>query len=284
MGKRKRRQRAELPLFDLPLNPDAVEDENRGPTSLDGMDLAVEAATPDLKLDAATPAVIEEAPPAVSVQEAAPAPEPAAPAPEPAAPTPEPAAPAPEPAAPEDPAPEPSESTGSEAEASAPQLDLLDLAVRNEASKADSSQGQEASSTESAEGDSSETVRLGDRLLSGIADLAIQLLMLGLAVTATHGLGVVITSADWMPLALLSLSFSFLYWFVPLAFWGQTPGMAWVGHAARAASGEPLSFRQTFLRWLGALMTLGLAGLPLILAWTGGSLSDRISGSQTVTS
>ena len=123
---------------------------------------------------------------------------------------------------------------------------------------------------------------LGDRLLGGLADLAVQLLMLGLAIAASHALGVAVSPADWMPFAVLALAFSFLYWVVPLAFWGQTPGMAWVGHTAREADGEPLTFSQTFRRWLGAFLTLALAGLPLLLALTGRSFTDRLSGSRTV--
>ncbi len=151
----------------------------------------------------------------------------------------------------------------------APQLDLIELASKT--------------SVEGAAGESpaAEAAILGDRLLGGLADLAAQLLMLGLAIAITHSLGVVVTVADWMPFAVLASVFSFLYWVVPLAFWGQTPGMAWVGHAARSPGGEPLTFGQTIRRWLGSILTLGLAGLPLLLTLTGRSLTDRISGSKT---
>ncbi len=123
---------------------------------------------------------------------------------------------------------------------------------------------------------------LGDRLLGGLADLAAQLIALGLAIAATHALGVVVTIDDWEPFGVLALVFSFLYWMVPLAFWGQTPGMAWVGHTARSTSGEPLSFGQTFMRWLGSIVTLAFAGLPLLIALTGRSLTDRVSNSRTL--
>ncbi len=125
---------------------------------------------------------------------------------------------------------------------------------------------------------------LGDRLLGGLADLAAQLIALGLAIAATHAMDIVVTVADWMPFGVLALVFSFPYWTVPLAFWGQTPGMTWVGHTARSTSGEPLSFGQAFMRWFGAILTLALAGLPLLLALTGRSLTDRISGSRTIAS
>jgi uncharacterized RDD family membrane protein YckC len=123
---------------------------------------------------------------------------------------------------------------------------------------------------------------LAERLRGGLADLAVQLLMLAVAVTAAYRLGVAVTVEYWPPFAVLALVFSFLYWVVPLAFWGQTPGMAWVGHLARGPDDGPLTFGQTLRRWLGALLTLSLAGLPLLLALGGRSLSDRLSGSRSV--
>lgn len=123
---------------------------------------------------------------------------------------------------------------------------------------------------------------LAERLRAGLADLAVQLLMLAVAVTAAYRLGVTVTVEYWPPFAVLALVFSFLYWVVPLAFWGQTPGMAWVGHLARGPDDGPLTFDQTFRRWLGALLTLSFAGLPLLLALGGRSLSDRLSGSRSV--
>jgi uncharacterized RDD family membrane protein YckC len=85
----------------------------------------------------------------------------------------------------------------------------------------------------------------------------------------------------WPPLLLLVLAFSFVYSVVPLAFWGQTPGMAWRGLHARGPGGEPLSFEQTARRWVGALLTAALAGIPLLLTRSGASVSDRLSGSET---
>ena len=88
---------------------------------------------------------------------------------------------------------------------------------------------------------------------------------------------------DVPPLLVFALLFSFLYSVFSLAFWGQTPGMAWAGQLARSVTGEPLTFGQTALRWLGGLLTLLLAGLPLLLALAGGrSLADRISDSKTL--
>lgn len=121
-----------------------------------------------------------------------------------------------------------------------------------------------------------------DRLLAGTLDLGIQVLVSGGAVAAVRAMGVPVALADGLPFVLFGLIFSFLYWFIPLAFWGQTPGMAWVGNSAVNLDDEPLSFGQTLLRWCGALLTLALAGLPLLLACGGRSLSDRLSDSKTV--
>ena len=124
-----------------------------------------------------------------------------------------------------------------------------------------------------------------DRLLGGLADLVIHLAVLGTVVLAVHGMGVPLTLEDWPAFAGFGLVFSFLYSVIPLAFWGKTPGMAWVGHSARSLGDESLTFGQTALRWTGAILTVGLAGLPLLLALGGGrSLSDRLSDSKTVQS
>lgn len=125
------------------------------------------------------------------------------------------------------------------------------------------------------------TVTVGDRLLAGVADIAVHVVMMGTALGAVIGLGVPLTTQSWPAFAVLALAFSFLYWVVPLAFWGQTPGMAWIGHITRGAEDEPLSFGQTIRRWIGAWLTVGLAGLPLLLGLGGRSLSDRLSGTDT---
>ncbi|HEX5717169.1 MAG TPA: RDD family protein [Thermoanaerobaculia bacterium] len=90
--------------------------------------------------------------------------------------------------------------------------------------------------------------------------------------------------SDWPAVALFLLSFSFLYTVVPLAFWGHTPGMAWAGLDARSRDGEPLAFDQTARRWIGGILTLLFLGLPLLLAFGGRSLSDLLSGSETLSS
>ena len=128
-----------------------------------------------------------------------------------------------------------------------------------------------------------EPAPLFDRLLAGFADLMVHAVLLGVAAGATVALGVPLRLELWPPFAVLGFVLSFLYWTVPLAFWGQTPGMAWIGNSSRSVDDEPLSFGQAVLRWVGALTTIAFAGLPILLALGGRSLSDRMSDSKTLT-
>ncbi len=121
----------------------------------------------------------------------------------------------------------------------------------------------------------------GTRIAAGAADLLVHAAMAVLLLVGTRMLGVHPVLADWPALGIFLLAFSFLYMVVPLAFWGHTLGMAWAGLVARNQDGEPLTFDQTARRWLGGLLTLGLAGLPLLLTGTRRSLTDRLSGSTT---
>ncbi len=126
-----------------------------------------------------------------------------------------------------------------------------------------------------------ETAPLGARLRAAAGDLAIFLAVSGIAAVGARLLGATVGLAALLPLGCFLLAFSFLYSVVSLAFWGQTPGMAWSGLVARTDETEPLSFGQTALRWLGSWLTWALGGLPGLLALTGRSLADRISGSAT---
>jgi uncharacterized RDD family membrane protein YckC len=123
--------------------------------------------------------------------------------------------------------------------------------------------------------------RLAPRLRAAAADLAI---LVAIGVVAAFGadlLEVPVGPAQIAPLALFVVAFSFLYFVVPLAFWGATPGMSWSGLVVRTGASEPLSFGQSALRWLGTWITWALGGLPGVLALTGRSLADRLSGSIT---
>jgi uncharacterized RDD family membrane protein YckC len=122
------------------------------------------------------------------------------------------------------------------------------------------------------------------RLAAGAADLLVHAAVGVGVLVGCRWMGVHPVLSDWPALALFLLSFSFLYTVVPLAFWGHTPGMAWAGLDARSRDGEPLAFDQTARRWLGTVLTLLLVGLPLLLAFGGRSLSDLLSGSETLSS
>jgi uncharacterized RDD family membrane protein YckC len=123
--------------------------------------------------------------------------------------------------------------------------------------------------------------RLISRLAGGAADLLVHAAVLMIALIGSRMLGVRPTLADAPALGLFLLAFSFLYTIVPLAFWGHTLGMAWAGLVAQNRDGEPLTFDQTARRWLGAVLTLAAAGLPLLIALSGRSLADLLSGSVT---
>lgn len=123
---------------------------------------------------------------------------------------------------------------------------------------------------------------LSARLLAGLADLAVHLALAVALLFGSRLLGVEAGLGEWPALVLFLLVFSFLYTVLPLAFWGQTPGMAWAGLVARGGGGESLTFGQTGRRWLAGLLTVALLGLPTFLAAGGGrSLADRLSGSET---
>lgn len=123
---------------------------------------------------------------------------------------------------------------------------------------------------------------IGTRLAAGAADLLVHGAVIVGVLLGCRSMGVRPVLSDWPAFAVFLLSFSFLYTVVPLAFWGHTPGMAWRGLDARSRDGEPLAFDQTARRWLGAIVTSLLLGLPLVLALGGRSLSDLLSGSETL--
>ena len=125
------------------------------------------------------------------------------------------------------------------------------------------------------------TAPLSRRLRAACGDLAILVAAGGVAAVGATMLGAELSVQSLPALLVFLLSFSFLYCVVSLAFWGQTPGMAWCGLVARSEETEPLSFGQTALRWLGHWLTWALLGLPGLLALSGRSLADRLSGSST---
>ena len=125
---------------------------------------------------------------------------------------------------------------------------------------------------------------LGRRISAAGADLIVHASVAVGVLIGCRLMGVHPVLSDWPAVGLFLLSFSFLYTVVPLAFWGHTPGMAWAGLDARSRDGEPLAFDQTARRWIGGILTLLLLGLPLLLAFGGRSLSDLLSGSETLSS
>ena len=124
-------------------------------------------------------------------------------------------------------------------------------------------------------------VTLRQRAAAGLADLGVCAAVMVVLLVALLAQGVRPALSDWPAGALFLLTFSFLYAVLPLAFWGRTPGMALAGLRATSRDGRPLTFRQAVLKWLGSVLTVALAALPLLLALGGRSLSDLLSGSIT---
>ncbi|MEA2695697.1 MAG: hypothetical protein QOJ16_5084 [Acidobacteriota bacterium] len=122
---------------------------------------------------------------------------------------------------------------------------------------------------------------LGSRLAAGLADLLVHAAIAAVALVGARLLGANPTPAEWPPMVIFLLAFSFLYTILPLAFWGQTLGMTWAGLLSRNRDGEPLTFDQTARRWFGGLLTAATLGLPLLLAGRGRTLTDLISSSNT---
>lgn len=123
-------------------------------------------------------------------------------------------------------------------------------------------------------------VPIAARVRAGAGDLIVLAAVGAIAATGARAMGARIGMEQLPPLFVFLLAWSFVYTVISLAFWGQTPGMAWVGVLARSVEGEPLSFGQTALRWVGGWITWALAGLPGLLALSGASLADRLSRSR----
>lgn len=123
---------------------------------------------------------------------------------------------------------------------------------------------------------------VGARLVAGLADFAVHLLLVLGLLFGLRALGVELQVGDIPALVAFVLVFSFLYYAIPLAFWGRTPGMRWAHLVARAEDGGGLTFGETARRWAGTLLTFALLGLPLLFSFGGRrSLADRVSQSRT---
>ena len=122
---------------------------------------------------------------------------------------------------------------------------------------------------------------IGPRLLSGLADLFVHAGVLAAAALGLYAMAATPRLHHWPAFLVLMVTFSFFYTVVSLAFWGQTAGMAWCDLFSRDRLTRPLTFRQAALRWLGGLLSMLLAGVPVLLAYRGTSLTDLMSASVT---
>jgi len=123
---------------------------------------------------------------------------------------------------------------------------------------------------------------LAARLAAGLVDLLVHVALGGILIGGSAILGAPVGWHHAVPLGFVALVFSFVYYVVPLVFWGRTPGMAVAGLRVRSLDDRPLSLPQATKHWLALLLTAATGGLGVLLALSGRSLADRLSGSQTL--
>jgi uncharacterized RDD family membrane protein YckC len=129
-------------------------------------------------------------------------------------------------------------------------------------------------------------VAFARRFAAGLADIVILCLFGALELAA----GAILLQLRFPPAALLGLgAFLFLAALVLLVLvpfvWGATPGMALADLRVSAADGGSPTLAASSLRFLGALLTGALAGVPLLVAAfdrKGRTLSDLLSGTTLV--
>jgi len=130
------------------------------------------------------------------------------------------------------------------------------------------------------------SVAFARRFAAGLADVVI----LGLFGALELAAGAILLELRFPPSALLGLgAFLFLAALVLLVLvpfvWGATPGMALADLRVSAADGGSPTLAAASLRFLGALLTGALAGVPLLVAAfdrKGRTLSDLLSGTTLV--
>ena len=121
----------------------------------------------------------------------------------------------------------------------------------------------------------------GPRFTAAALDTIVLVAVLGFSLLALRLLEVPIDRLVIAPLAVFLAAFSFLYQVMPLAFWSHTPGMAYARIHSRAKSGEFMTIQQCVLRWIGWVLTLATGGLAGLIALSGVSLSDLLSGTRS---
>lgn len=125
----------------------------------------------------------------------------------------------------------------------------------------------------------------GLRLQAGLADLSFVALVGAVVAVGVSLAGTALTPRTLAGILLFALDFSFLYMLLPLAFWGRTPGMAWVGVRLVADDGGLPTFRRCAVRWIVAVLTVASLGLLALVALIGRrSLGDRLSRSRLILS
>lgn len=136
------------------------------------------------------------------------------------------------------------------------------------------------------EPDTEVSVAFARRFAAGLADVVILALFGALELAA----GAILLELRFPPAALLGLgAFLLLAALVLLVLvpfvWGATPGMALADLRVAAADGGSPTLAAASLRFVGALLTGALAGVPLLVAAfdrKGRTLSDLVSGTTLV--
>lgn len=126
---------------------------------------------------------------------------------------------------------------------------------------------------------------IGPRFLAGAIDAGCGGVALGVLVSGASLLGAPVRGVDWPAYLLALLVFSFFYAVFSLTFWGRTPGMLRAGLSVSSRHGGPVTIGQAVLRWAGGVATVGLLGLPTLLALLERrSLADYLSGTRLAAS
>jgi uncharacterized RDD family membrane protein YckC len=129
-------------------------------------------------------------------------------------------------------------------------------------------------------------VAFARRFAAGLADVVI----LGLFGALELAAGAILLELRFPPGSLVGLgAFLLLAALVLLVLvpfvWGATPGMALADLRVSATDGGSPTLAAAFLRFLGAILTAALAGVPLLVAAfdrKGRTLSDLLSGTSLV--
>ena len=124
------------------------------------------------------------------------------------------------------------------------------------------------------------SVSIVRRIAAGLVDLLSVGLAVWVVLLGASRLGIEWDLRLWPGALMFALSFSFFYVTLPLLFWGQTAGMAVAGlRAWDRDERQHLHFLQAVVYWGCGVVSVGSLFVPLLIALSGRSLAERVSGS-----